>query len=480
MTKLLRRYLCTVAIVISLSACGQNRYVPNPDEQVVRELSGARIVMLADYGHELPAPYRNLIATISAWLTMVQQGTSIEKNVTLFLEEDINTVGLVREYIRTGNLNPLLDAVLPSTSMERFEFYADLRGLTGRIDSVNQTMPESGKIVFDIQGSETTNVFDEKFVKASRKEGILYFVHERDSLAAANILGYLEAHPMQKGLVFYGGAHLIKNWATKNVGNELPVFQSQGYYLAFYLKRTLGEQKVLSVNQVVLPSGKFDATDLDGLKNESGFVRSENIPWKEFQPGNYDAFIFRKEVFCPDHPFDQIFSRRILAACIGRMKSLAPSLPGHFAERFYNQAQQSLRFITGKDSMDANRWNAWYSSAKYNGMTRLHSKDFREQLTGLYKKNVGTPQGPRNLERLGFLRNIAWNSQPIPSDEWESILAESMPRIIFLNALGMYWIGDKEEKREALKYLVEFSGHTYEEPDLYLKWWRKRFYNVSY
>jgi predicted small lipoprotein YifL len=71
MTKLLRRYLCAVAIVISLSACGQNRYVPNPDAQVIRELSGTRIVMLADYGHELSAPYRNLIATLSTWLTMV-------------------------------------------------------------------------------------------------------------------------------------------------------------------------------------------------------------------------------------------------------------------------------------------------------------------------------------------------------------------------------------------------------------------------
>ena len=130
--------------------------------------------------------------------------------------------------------------------------------------------------------------------------------------------------------------------------------------------------------------------------------------------------------------------------------------------------------------MDADHLGARYTSTKYNGMTRLHSKDFREQLTGLYKKNVGTPQGPRNLERLGFLRNIVWNSQPILGDEWEGIWEESMPRIIFLNALGMYWIGDKEEKREALKYLVEFSGQTYGEADLYLKWWRKRFYNTLY
>jgi hypothetical protein len=477
------RYLGIVLLTLSFNACTQQpRNISiwtNPDKHLIKELSGRRLVMVADYGHELPAPYQNLASAISNWLMMVESGESHDRCLTLFLEADDSTAKLAKLYVQTGNMDPFLDYMLPSSSLERLEFYSDLRRLSHRIDSLNQTLPDSCKIIFDIQGPEASNIFDDVISKASRRESSLYFVNTRDSLSAMNILRYLDTYPKQKGIVFYGFTHLIKNRVVKDVGGELSSEESRGCYVAFYLKRALGDRNVLSVNQVILPPTKINTQGFERLRYESGFVRSEDIPWSDLQPQDYDAFICRSEVYCSDHAFSDIFCTRIITASIKRMKILAPSLPGALASRYYHQALEGLKRTTGKDSMSIGQWTHWVETSRYDGLSRLRSMTFKSEFETYCRQSLGTRSQRINLMRFGIPVDVA-NRREVTYDEWPEIIDQSMPQIIFLNAIGIYWIGSPKEKASALNYLVEFSGERFDEPGKYLKWWRQKFHNASY
>jgi len=95
-----------------------------PEREIVQQLSRRRIVMLGDSTHEFPLPFHALIATLNTWLTMIEAGAVKQYDVTLFLEEDRQVVTQIKSYLKDGNLNPILDLVLPSTTFERLEFYA--------------------------------------------------------------------------------------------------------------------------------------------------------------------------------------------------------------------------------------------------------------------------------------------------------------------------------------------------------------------
>src|ERR1700690_1139071 len=125
-TMKLKAFIFALALLL-LSSCSQHKsYIANPEEQIIRELSQHRIVMLGDFGHEFPLPFHTLTATLSTWLTMIGKGESNQNHLTLFLEDDDQMTNLLRHYLKTGDLNPWLGFILPSTTLERLEFYSDL------------------------------------------------------------------------------------------------------------------------------------------------------------------------------------------------------------------------------------------------------------------------------------------------------------------------------------------------------------------
>ncbi len=272
--------------LLSFSSCSQHKsYIANPEEQIVRELSQHRIIMLADFAHEFPLPFHTLTATLSTWLTMIEKGESNQNHLTLFLEDGDQEANLLRPYLKTGDLNPWLDFILPSTSLERLEFYSDLRRITLQIDSMNRGLSTSKQITFDVQCPEEMNVFDSRILDSSDRAMSLYFVNRRDSISSLNIISYLKSHPEQKGLIFYGNAHLIKNIVTKPFTEGLASEESQGAFMAYYLKREYGDNQVFAINQVEggrspIDQYKFGSTDV--------LIHAEDVPWKNSYQNNDD------------------------------------------------------------------------------------------------------------------------------------------------------------------------------------------------
>ncbi len=57
---------------------------------------------------------------------------------------------------------------------------------------------------------------------------------------------------------------------------------------------------------------------------------------------------------------------------------------------------------------------------------------------------------------------------------------QMFPQVIDLNSIGIFWIGDSLEQSKAKAHLIESSGKNFDDPGLYLKWWRKKYLDVDY
>lgn len=469
---------------ISFTSCSQPaKYISDPEIHLAQQFSTRRVIMLADFGHEFALPYKTLVSVLSAWVQLAKEPTCEQRSLTLFLEEEEQVTSRIREYVTTGNLSLYLDYTLPSRSLEHLEFLADLRRIAQRIDSLNFTLPTSDRIALDIQGPEWMNVFNPSILDSSRQSGISYFINQRDSLTAINAITYLKAHPNNKALFFYGAAHLIKTTTVKNVSGELPADQKVGNYLACYLKKAFGDTAVLCVEQLSrIKMSRF----LSDSPLVNFLVYSNDVPWNsqdvsdnDYQPTNFDAFILRNERPCPWHPLSQIFSTRIVDAAVQRIEQLSSHRSGDQGGKFYNQALQSFAFVSGDSLANTEKWKSHRGALTFQPIQRLKSVHFRQQLTRLYTESAAQRDKVLFFLGLGFPDSI-WRSPSLSTLEWGALFDQVLPQTIFLNCIGIAMIGTPDERQAANKYLSDFSGKSFQEPDHYLKWWRAKYCSASY
>jgi hypothetical protein len=441
--------------------------------------------MLGDFAHDFPLPYHGLVSTLNTWLTMLEKGESDQRRLALFLEEDRQIANLIKQYLQTGELNPILDFVLPSTTIERLEFYSDLRRIATRIDSLNSRWPHANQIAFDVEGPEARNVFDATFVDLSAREGRLYYVRDRDSVTAMNVIAYLNEHPETKALMFFGNGHLIRNRVQKDFSGVLTTEERKGMWLGHYLKRAFSDDQVFTISCVGRTRSQLR---LDEFAGKDAFLLSTAVPWKnsppednDLVPDNFDAFIIQDGFIVQGHPLRYVFSKRIVDAAIKRLESLIPHRSGAKGYVFLQQAQNALGFLYDTTFSKTDEWRSWKVKHPLDGLNLLRSGELYKRLFDRSSQVLGTPDFGRYIDdliNLGYDPRIG--SRTMTHADWEKHLNSQWPQIVFLNAVGIYWIGYPEERETAKAYLVEFSGESFKEPDQYLKWWRMQFYGVAY
>jgi|GEM_PF-2629829 len=457
----------------------------SPEAQVIRQLSQRRIVMTGDFAHDFPLPYHGLIATLETWLSMLKSGESQQNQLVLFLEEDRQVVGLLNHYLKTGDLNPVLDFLLPSTSIERLEFYHELRRITLSVDSMNATLPQSKHISFEVQGPEARNILDPALIDSSRRAAMLYYVQERDSLTAEYVVRYLETHPQSKALMFFGNAHLLAKEMRKDYSGTLDPAESKGKYLACYLRNAFGNSLVFTISQVAhaqLPGSPGFLPARDAL-----FLAAE-VPWKDAPPDddnllpeNYDAFIVREGIVVRGHSLGLVFSQRVAEAACRRLAYAEPHRGGAMGNRLYQEALHTLSFLFDTSFATASTWQAWHLQHPFKGLDRFATEEYRERLTRRSSDALGTAAFFRYIDDLidlGFDPRVG--APTMTRDQWHAYLRDQWPQMLILNAIAVYWIGEPNEREKAKQYLISATSHNFHEPDQYLKWWRKQFFGASY
>jgi hypothetical protein len=480
--------LIILAIVLLGSSinCGTNnkKYHTNPNSYIVDQLANKKIIMLGDFRHGYPLPYKSLIFLLNKWFDKVKDGDSKIYDISLILEADTQEVARLNEFISSGNWTPFIKYWLPYNTMEWFEFCANLRSLKLKLDSLNAAHDLSNKISFDIFGAEAYNIFDNpQILGLSIKEGSKYFVNIRDSLSANNIIKYMGKYKNRKAIIFYGNLHLIKNYVNKNLAVSLPDSESYGYYLAHYLKEAFGEDYVLSINQWIVNRQMIENSPFSAAKDSNIFVYSKEIPWSNLKPKDFDGYILRHELTSPGHNLSYIFSKNIINADIKKMQFIKKYLPGYLAERYYNEAKESFKLLTGKNFDSLNQRQVRITINSFDGFSRLNSKGFRDYIFNEYFGNPADSKIRLLLWELGFGPGIM-NTSMISKDEWDGIWKDVLPLIKYLNATGILWVGTPEEKKEADAFLsTYFQGPDSREemkPQDYLRYYRRYYYKETY
>ena len=272
----------------------------------------------------------------------------------------------------------------------------------------------------------------------------------------------------------------------KNVGDALPESETKGFHLAHYLKEKYGEESILSINQWKAPKQMIENSPFAAAGDSNIFVYSRDITWKNIPSWrweDFDGFILRKEEQAPAHYLAYIFSKNVLEADISRMLYLEKYLPGALAERYYNEAKESLQMLTGQKFNKIDEWQNWIKKNDYNGGTRLDSKEFENYIFDNYYENPTDNKIKLELYKLGFGPAIL-SKQLIPKSEWEKVWKDVIPKIKYIDAVGLLWVGTPKEKVEAGKYLLTmvhgFKAGQKFEPQNYLKLYRKFYDRVNY
>jgi hypothetical protein len=123
----------------------------------------------------------------------------------------------------------------------------------------------------------------------------------------------------------------------------------------------------------------------------------------------------------------------------------------------------------------------WCSQHVFTGLDHFTSEDYRERFAQQTSQALGTPAFSRYIDELinlGFDPRVG--SPNMSREQWNTILSGQWRQVLILNAIGVYWIGDTNEQAKAKEYLVRVTSNDFQEPDQYLKWWRKQFFDATY
>ena len=463
-------------------------YYTNPDYHVAKELFNKKIVMLGDYAHQSANPERRVIKTLNNWLDIcIEKGKNY--NLSLIIEFAPDRVSALNTYIQTGDLKSYCDKATNGTSLQDLEYFGLLRKFSQKIDSFNHN--SNYKLSFKIAGFEqyTDSMNFNYLLRWQEREAELWFINTRDTMLSRDIIEYSTNNPDEQILIFYGIAHL-QNYLVDKLEESRVLQQNErmGHFLAYYLKRYFGESSVETfapLNCMRSPL-RFDSlkrifknNELELKRNEEIIFRPEELSHPVYWDTTYDYIInTNKTVDKPIYTHD-IYSRYIFDKTVKRINLLRKALPGFKAVSNYQGLLQGLKFFTGIGFKSDSELTEWVSENNYDAIDWLYNDKFADNIKSMILRYENRRYINPVIRSYGI--PIIPDSLYLPDEKWiKSELPKLLEQIKFTNSIGIYWFGYPDEKIKAKEYLVKFSGEDFAEPEKYLQWYRKKYFDYDY
>lgn len=456
----------------------------NAYRHIASELQNRRVVALGDFAHQNAYPFYTVTQVLSNWLGLVYSNGG---QLVLALEADAQMANVLNQYLKTGDLDPVLEFWLPFSSLDQLEFYGHLRDFTLRLQQVNQGLPSSRQIGFKVVGLEPPSPLSVTNVTAANLPSILeagQVANERDLRITENLMTHLRENPRDKALVFYGVGHLpIReqpwSWARQFFGST-DAWRTMG----MLLKEQLGSN-FLSVAQLSFPPEVYHAGNpYRTLTTHDIFVWSTDIPWKHphISLTDFDAVVFFSTRGMDEpHLLKYICCRRILDRAIARLAFLEQLPKNAFTAKHsvFSTTLAGLKLTTGQSFEKGSQWKGWAATNAYDGFLRMDSSEFADAI----RKTCGQAASKQRngmLSSLGMPQTLATRQCEMSSEQWRDVWPKLHPTVRFLQCVGIYWVGYREEKEKAREFLVQFSGQEFQSPAQCLRWYRKNSLRLTY
>lgn len=475
-------YFLFLLVYSNSSGCGKEDtfYNTDPDSVVAAMINSKRMVMLGENPHINVILYQSLVNILDKWIEISEKSRSKHNSLILVLEMDSSSAQIINSYIRTGNDSLMKENIVPEAYYETIEFYSNLRKFQIRLDSVINS--SNLEFSFSVKGFENIGInIDTSWLKKCKRESELYFINDRDSSTAYNIIRFLDENPNTKVVMLYGSAHLQYGLVNKNYGfDDLKDEETKGYYLPYYLKNEYGKENVITINQFTEKPSDLPNSIIKYYTGKPLLVKPE-VSFGEHAEYYYDLVLFRPYEVMQIHRFSFIFSNFMLRKLSDIVASSERYLPGYKAFTGYWNTLSDIYFVTGMKYKNSKELLYWLDSTKNDDrFDRLDSKEFELEMYKLYNESLNNPAATGILLEFGFEEKDL-SQGPLDTNEWHNkVWLNAQTKIKFTNSIGIYWFGYPDEKIKAKEYLVKFSGEDFAEPEKYLQWYRMKYYGYEY
>ena len=467
------------------------------DSLMLANLSQSRVVMLGDAHHGNSFYYKLLTNFLNAWVDTLDHGRrpeAVPTKLFLVLEWNREQQGRMEHYLATGDVEPLLAEELKGSlwvggsnksTVDRFEYFADLRELTQRLAAINAG--RSSKIELRFLGPEGIPPVDERTLMAKgwndefHEENYDWFVTTRDVLSSGNILSELRANADYRAVIFYGGAHLQRGNRLKP-GLPPNGTGRRGFYLVHYLDAALGRENVKTFQT----GGDPPLPEKDCLCRLAG---NDTLP---------DFALYADPMLRAPCQILSIRCQRIMTWLLGQLEanlsatdSAGVKWVGTIQKKLYRDLRNSYlsqdrTVLAQLDSLQqigkrrAAKVKSVGTSYDYRpddrrflelGRDLVHRFDAVENLRRLSQWRDTTSEDPeRSLEPLeGNLPPRAPGSEGTPR-------TDDLMRYLAVNLLVM---GTDAERTDAMALLRESTGLGYKSVKEWQTWWRGRYSGIS-
>jgi hypothetical protein len=222
---------------------------------ILDQLTKCKIVMLDDAYHGHGFFMFKVSKFLNYWIDQLenQHNARLPNKLVLFLEENEKAVGGINRFLDTGDVSNFLKFYIEYDSEVMSNIFSiDFCIFLHELLHINQRLNQGANPTAELKivGVERPPFDMNQAVNMSREEFLCrkarYFAYERDRLISQNIQSFLNANPGFKGIVFYGGAHLIREKMNKKHYLNMPAIKDDmySYFLAHYLDSLYTRNKV--------------------------------------------------------------------------------------------------------------------------------------------------------------------------------------------------------------------------------------------
>ncbi len=469
-----------IALSLSITTWGNEQMKDNiqldPYNYIVDQLCDDKIVMLGDFQHSSMLPHMTLIRVLNNYVDSVLVKKKSKEKVTLILELSPEQIEMVDEFVNENHLEAWFNDFCLSHSLEDIYLLEKLRSIKERFGKHNSELK--------IKGFE--DYFTEEiFFLRSEVEKEKWFVKERDSLVFERATKYIKENPDENILFYYGIAHLLDGAINKkSLAPLLDESECTGHFLAYYLKKKFGKENVMTFNQLSINPDYFVNSDYDKYKNMIFMVDNNDTTINKLNKYNnyYDYTIVRHEYLKAPTPLRFILSNNVLKACYNSWSDFE-----NWNQKYKNNlrspfAMEAIGYISGKYFQNVDDFGQWIDTNKTTLFDRISSQSFSKYLFSLASYDPKKNNSFRNiLVSIGFGPGL-YNLEYIPtSEEWNSTLwPAAANHVKYLNAVGLLWVGNDNEKIIAKKYIYDLSKLEFQNPSESLEWWYARYCNYTF
>ena len=492
----------TLLILIILFACqkektttvseleqriNQNRQ-DNFNSFLLDKIKQNKIVMLGDHEHGHGLYSRIVIDFLKYWLDQIEheENKSIPFRMALFLEHDSLTNQRLYRFFQSGNL---MDFIEPEDfavdfTIDKIEFFHDLRDIRWRIQERNHTAPSDNKIHFEIIGPERIP----STVEESQNEPEIFSIEQRDKFSAEQVHRYLEIHPGCRAFIFYGAAHLFRRSWPKST----PPYYT--YTLAYHLTEKYtnhgGCYTIFQYNlgaESGLPPVFDKPSHSYALENQ--YLTGLKFDLPRF-PYDADASFFLDDFSKPAVHINQVPTNNFFNLFLDCLEIYLknPDNPGN--KLLINAAVQYLQMLSGfpvsKIEFDDEEviynllidWKMWYLQNGFDPIFWTRGYQFLLEPFRLYRQN---PNQENRLQIEQVLKKLSGSVPDTTRDDpaeqvriWLRHLEQNKIPIMAPRLIQICWVGNADEQRQAIIELKKLTGESFNTAKEWTKWWRKK------